>query len=63
VRSTIPRDYPFCSDCKAAYVLRLALVFASKPGSRKATLRHEWVWQRDCKHRKAEPAIHRARKR
>lgn len=58
MRSTIPKAWPQCSDCKAAYVLRRAIVFASKPGSRKATIRPEWVWQRDCKHRRAAPEIY-----
>lgn len=58
MKSTIPKAWPQCSDCKAAYVLRRAIVFASKPGPRKATMRHEWVWQRDCKHRRAAPEIY-----
>ena len=48
-----PRAWPRCSECKTAYVLRLALMF----DSRTRTMSSEWMWQRDCKHRKAEPEV------
>lgn len=48
-----PRAWPRCSECKTAYVLRLALMFDSHI----KTMSNEWMWQRDCKHRKAEPEV------
>jgi len=50
-----PRVWPQCPLCKTAYVLRRALVFSAKLGSKKAKLAGEWLWQRDCKHRNAAP--------
>lgn len=40
--------YPLCSACKRPYVLRFVLAIFPKA-------REEWLWQRDCKHRKAPP--------
>ncbi len=42
------RVYPLCSECRAPYVLRHALIMlpSGKSG---------WVWQRDCKHKHAAP--------
>lgn len=46
------RAYPVCSECRAPYVLRHAIfVFDAQM---KATP-GKWVWQRDCKHKKAVP--------
>jgi hypothetical protein len=42
------RGYPKCSACESPYVLRLVCVISPKPGE-------EWLWQRDCKHKKAPP--------
>lgn len=39
--------YPMCSECQTPYVLRLTFVIAPKP-------RERWLWQRDCKHKKAD---------
>ena len=41
-----PKRWPRCSLCKAAYVLRLGIVIQGNTSAK-------WVWQRDCKHRKA----------
>lgn len=44
--------YPVCSECRTPYVLRHALfVFDSQM---KGTP-NQWVWRRDCKHKKAPP--------
>lgn len=53
------KAYPKCSECDTAYVLRKAFVFhtTSGKGTKKATLNEEWVWQRDCKHKKATPKL------
>ncbi len=45
------KAYPKCNTCDVAYVLRLAHVL----GDQRWT--HEWVWQRDCKHKKAPPKL------
>jgi hypothetical protein len=50
-----PKTWPCCSRCGVAYVLRRALMFGHTAGSGKASLDIEWLWQRDCKHRK-DPA-------
>ena len=52
-----PTSCPYCSECGIDYVLRRAIVFNAKPGSRSMTIHSEWVWQRDCKHRKAAPKM------
>ena len=46
-----PLVYPVCGECETAYVLRRAYLF----GARQVT--EEWIWQRDCKHKKAEPTL------
>lgn len=40
-------DYPRCTkpDCQAPYVLRRAHVVHPEGW------RHEWIWQRDCRHK------------
>lgn len=43
-----PTVWPECSECGAAWVLRRAFTLTQ------GTM---WVWQRDCKHRKAEPRL------
>lgn len=43
--------YPVCSKCRAPYVLRLAIVVS--PGA----AGDQWIWQRDCKCRNAQPEI------
>lgn len=48
-----PRVWPRCSECKAAYVLRLGICLSQRIASGHGAGR--WLWQRDCKHRKAEP--------
>jgi hypothetical protein len=52
--SAIPkvRTYPVCSECKAPYVLRRAWLIQSNT--------EEWIWQRDCKHKKAVPLVNTA---
>jgi hypothetical protein len=49
-----PKVYPVCSypDCRVPYVLRRAMRLDTTTG-----LRSEWVWQRDCKHKKAPPEL------
>jgi hypothetical protein len=47
-----PTAWPACSQCNAAYVLRRCLRFG--------TGGFEWLWQRDCKHKYAEPKIAKA---
>lgn len=42
------RAYPLCSACAAPYVLRLVFIVLPKAGQ-------DWLWQRDCKHKKAPP--------
>jgi hypothetical protein len=49
-----PKSWPECSDCRTAYVLRRVLVFHRD--GRKFAIDSSWVWQYDCKHRKA-PAV------
>lgn len=42
------KAYPLCSECHTPYVLRL--LYTLTPPA------HEtWLWQRDCKHKKAAP--------
>jgi hypothetical protein len=43
------RAYPKCSACGAPYILRYVFIVLPEPGA-------EWLWQRDCKHKKA-PAV------
>jgi hypothetical protein len=40
--------YPKCRACGTPYVLRRVFIVLPKPGA-------EWLWQRDCKHKKAKP--------
>lgn len=46
---TMPRvvAYPKCEECGAAFVLRMCFSFGT------SDLTHDWLWQRDCKHKKA----------
>lgn len=57
MRNPKPKAWPQCSECKTAYVLRRAIVFSGRNGSRRMHISTEWVWQRDCKHRKAAPEV------
>lgn len=45
-----PRCWPECSECGVAYVLRNCVTFG-------AELKYQWLWQRDCKHKKADGRI------
>ena len=45
--------YPLCSECRAPYVLRRAFVL--NIGKQETTGGARWIWQRDCKHKKAVP--------
>lgn len=47
-----PQTWPVCSECDTDYVLRRCFVF------RDGGIVSEWLWQRDCKHKKAEAKIH-----
>ena len=40
--------YPECSECGTAYVFRRCYSLTGP---------HFWAWQRDCKHKTAEPRI------
>lgn len=44
------KAYPKCSACDLPYVLRLVCIVFPKAAQ-------EWVWQRDCKHKKAPPVV------
>lgn len=44
-----PSTWPECSECGTAWVLRRALSMSKG---------WMWVWQRDCRHKRAEPVIH-----
>ncbi len=58
MRNPNPEVWPRCSECKVDYVLRRAVVFVTKPNwLRRLMITNEWVWQRDCKHRKAAPEV------
>lgn len=60
MRNPDPKAWPRCSECKTDYVLRRAVVFGTgRDGSRSMSIANEWVWQRDCKHRKAQPEVAR----
>lgn len=50
------RDYPICSECKAPWVLRLCFLIMPDGGS-------QWLWQRDCKHKRAVPVTNSAYRR
>jgi hypothetical protein len=56
-----PKAWPRCSECKTDYVLRRAIVFKiGRSGSRDKSqmmISNDWVWQRDCKHRKAHTEV------
>lgn len=45
-----PTVWPRCSECDVDYVLRRCFVFNGRTG-------YDWLWQRDCKHKKADAAI------
>lgn len=51
-----PTAWPRCSLCKAAFVLRRAIVFSTK----RCAWVSEWAWWRDCKHRRSDAEIERA---
>jgi hypothetical protein len=46
--------YPICGECKTPYILRRTYVLAFKKGERSS---NRWLWQRDCKHKKAAPVV------
>lgn len=46
-----PQVWPACSQCQMAYVLRRCMRFTD------STLVAEWLWQRDCNHKNAEPVL------
>jgi hypothetical protein len=48
-----PKQWPACSQCDAPYLVRRAFVF----NMRKGTAASRWIWQRDCRHKKAEPKL------
>lgn len=50
-----PATWPTCGDCGVAYVLRRGIVVT--PKGKRMSLDEKWVWQRDCKHKKAEIKI------
>ena len=45
------RAYPKCSECGTPFVLRMCFHFGA------GGIAHSWLWQRDCKHKKAEAEI------
>lgn len=45
--------YPQCPECNVPYVLRKSIVFAIN----KSELADEWLWQRDCNHKKVTPIV------
>lgn len=47
-----PTAWPECAECGVTYVLRRCIVFGDETGYR-------WLWQRDCKHKKADAVIAR----
>lgn len=60
MRNPDPEAWPRCSECKIDYVLRRAVVFGvGRDGSRSMTIATQWVWQRDCKHRRANTEVAR----
>lgn len=46
-----PQAWVECSECGTAWVLRRALTWSA--GAPEWT----WIWQRDCKHKKADPRL------
>lgn len=56
-----PPAWPACSECNTAYVLRRAILFTSGTKGKGAEINEGWVWQRDCKHKKAKAVLQRAR--
>lgn len=42
-----PRAWPACSECDVPWVLRRGMTFSA------TDLAYRWLWQRDCKHKKA----------
>jgi hypothetical protein len=55
-----PTIWPVCPECGVAFVLRRAMTFSTAPSRRRTTLRYEWLWSRDCKHKKVTPVAHNA---
>lgn len=53
IHHPVIQHYPICSDCGAPYVLRRAILFDVKMKE----ITPEFVWQRDCRHKKAPPKI------
>ena len=52
-----PQVWPECSECGFAYVLRRCMRFTIGAGEQANNLRLEWLWQRDCKHKRANVEI------
>jgi hypothetical protein len=44
-----PALWPVCGECETEFVLRRSLVVR---GGNLSTMKVEWTWVRDCKHRK-----------
>lgn len=49
-----PPAWPQCPECGLPWVMRRSLRFTPAGPS---AITPEWLWQRDCKHRKVEPII------
>lgn len=47
--------FPACSECGLAWVLRRSMTVDMSSGT--GVFAEKWVWQRDCKHKKAPPEI------
>jgi hypothetical protein len=48
------KAYPLCSECNTPYVLRMTFVLGLASGQKSED---RWLWQRDCKHKKAAPKV------
>ncbi len=46
--------WPVCDapDCETPYILRRCMTFTA------TDLNYEWLWQRDCKHKKASAIVY-----
>jgi hypothetical protein len=49
----VVKVYPLCSECRAPYVLRHGFNLSNG-------CKETWIWQRDCKHKKAAPVTSKA---
>lgn len=48
-----PSAWPACGECGVAYVLRRVMRYDTNPPK----MFMDWVWQQDCKHRKAAAVV------